>query len=73
MFIYDIGNGHENVTVKSPFPLNDNEWHEVKAEMNVKLARLKVDKMPWVIRNFPLQTYLNTSYDRLLYVGELKL
>ncbi|XP_069808570.1 contactin-associated protein 1 isoform X2 [Dendropsophus ebraccatus] len=69
VFIYDIGNGHENVTVKHPFPLNDNEWHEVKAEMNVKLARLKVDKMPWVIRNFPLQTYLNTSYDRPLYVG----
>ncbi|KAG9474253.1 hypothetical protein GDO78_004522, partial [Eleutherodactylus coqui] len=69
VFIYDIGNGHENVTVKSPFPLNDNEWHEVKAEMNVKLARLKVDRMPWVIRNFPLQTYLNTSYDRFLSVG----
>ncbi|XP_040293573.1 contactin-associated protein 1 [Bufo bufo] len=69
VFIYDIGNGHENVTVKYPFPLNDNEWHEVKAEMNVKLARLKVDKMPWVIRNFPFQTYLNTSYDRPLYVG----
>ncbi|KAM5136005.1 contactin-associated protein 1 [Mantella aurantiaca] len=68
-FIYDIGNGHENVTVKSPLPLNDNEWHEVKAEMNVKLARIKVDRLPWVIRNFPIQTYLNTSYDRPLYIG----
>ncbi|KAM4691876.1 contactin-associated protein 1 [Rhinophrynus dorsalis] len=68
-FIYDIGNGHENLTVKSPFKLNNDEWHQVKAEMNVKLARLRVDKLPWVSRNFPLQTYLNMSYDRPLYVG----
>ncbi|OCT62732.1 contactin-associated protein 1 [Xenopus laevis] len=68
-FIYDIGNGIENVTVKSPFKLNDNEWHQVKAEMNVKLARLKVDIQPWAIRKFPLQTYLNMTYDQPLYVG----
>ncbi|CAH2301993.1 contactin-associated 1 [Pelobates cultripes] len=68
-FIYDIGNGHENVTVKSPRGFNDDEWHQVKAEMNVKLARIKVDYLPWVIRRFPLQTYLNMSYDRPLRVG----
>ncbi|KAM8945597.1 contactin-associated protein 1 [Pelodytes ibericus] len=68
-FIYDIGNGHENVTVKSPRGFNDDEWHLVKAEMNVKLARLKVDILPWEIRRFPLQTHINMSYDRPLYVG----
>ncbi|XP_053309785.1 contactin-associated protein 1 [Spea bombifrons] len=68
-FIYDIGNGHENVTVKSPLRFNNDEWHQVKAEINVKLARLKVDHLPWVIRRFPLQTYINISYDRPLYVG----
>ncbi|XP_053555352.1 contactin-associated protein 1 [Bombina bombina] len=68
-FIYDVGNGHENLTLKSPFPLNDDEWHLVKAEINVKLARLKVDILPWEIRNYPHQSYINITYDRPLYVG----
>ena len=53
VFAYDIGNGDENLTVRSTVPWNDDECHQVKAELNVKLARLRVDKLPWVVRPAP--------------------
>lgn len=70
MFAYDIGNGHENLTVRSAVPWNDDEWHQVKAELNVKLARLRVDKLPWVVRPAPPQSFVRLEFDRPLYVGE---
>ncbi|XP_067167957.1 contactin-associated protein 1 [Apteryx mantelli] len=69
MFAYDIGNGHENLTVRSPVPWNDDEWHQVKAELNVKLARLRVDKLPWAARPAPPQSFVHLDFDRPLYVG----
>uniref|UniRef100_A0A8C4Y0K3 Contactin associated protein 1 n=1 Tax=Gopherus evgoodei TaxID=1825980 RepID=A0A8C4Y0K3_9SAUR len=69
VFAYDIGNGDENLTVRSPVPFSDDEWHQVKAEINVKLARLRVDKMPWVVRLAPPQSYVRLEFDRPLYVG----
>lgn len=69
-FIFDIGNGDENLTVRSVVPWNDDEWHQVKAELNVKLARLRVDKLPWVVRPFPPQSFVRLEFDRPLYVGE---
>lgn len=70
VFAYDIGNGHENLTVRSVVPWNDDEWHQVKAELNVKLARLRVDKLPWVVRPAPPQSFVHLEFDRPLYVGE---
>lgn len=70
VFAYDIGNGDENVTVRSEVPWNDDEWHQVKAELNVKLARLRVDKLPWVVRPAPPQSFVRLDFDRPLYVGE---
>uniref|UniRef100_A0A8C8R524 Contactin associated protein 1 n=1 Tax=Pelusios castaneus TaxID=367368 RepID=A0A8C8R524_9SAUR len=69
VFAYDIGNGDENLTVRSLMPFNDDEWHQVKAEINVKLARLRVDKLPWVVRMAPPQSYVRLEFDRPLYVG----
>ncbi|XP_074915905.1 contactin-associated protein 1 [Chelonoidis abingdonii] len=69
VFAYDIGNGDENLTVRSPIPFSDDEWHQVKAEINVKLARLRVDKLPWVVRLAPPQSYVRLEFDRPLYVG----
>ncbi|XP_043359345.1 LOW QUALITY PROTEIN: contactin-associated protein 1 [Dermochelys coriacea] len=69
VFAYDIGNGDENLTVRSPVPFSDDEWHQVKAEINVKLARLRVDKLPWVVRLAPPQSYVRLEFDRPLYVG----
>ncbi|KFO97548.1 Contactin-associated protein 1, partial [Calypte anna] len=69
VFAYDIGNGDENLTVRSDVPWNDDEWHQVKAELNVKLARLRVDKLPWVVRPAPPQSFVHLEFDRPLYVG----
>lgn len=71
VFAFDIGNGDENLTVHSDdFEFNDDEWHLVRAEINVKQARLRVDHRPWVLRPMPLQTYIWLEYDQPLYVGE---
>ncbi|XP_066485310.1 contactin-associated protein 1 [Tiliqua scincoides] len=69
VFFYNIGNGDENLTVHSEMPFNDNEWHEVKAEMNVKLTRLRVDRIPWVVRAAPPQTFIHLNLTKKLYVG----
>lgn len=52
------------------FEFNDDEWHLVRAEINVKQARLRVDHRPWVLRPMPLQTYIWLEYDQPLYVGK---
>ena len=71
VFAFDVGNGDENLTVHSDdFEFNNDEWHLVRAEINVKQARLRVDHRPWVLRPMPLQTYIWLEYDRPLYVGE---
>lgn len=71
VFAFDVGNGDENLTVHSnDFEFNDDEWHLVRAEINVKQARLRVDHRPWVVRPMPLQTYIWLEYDQPLYVGE---
>lgn len=71
VFAFDVGNGDENLTVHSEdFEFNDDEWHLVRAEINVKQARLRVDHRPWVVRPMPLQTYIWLEYDQPLYVGE---
>ncbi|MBN3323539.1 CNTP1 protein, partial [Atractosteus spatula] len=69
LFIFSVGDGIINVTLKSPWHLNDDEWHHVKAEINVKLARLKVDYQPWAVRRFPPQTYVTMEFTKPLFVG----
>lgn len=64
-----VGDGIINVTLKSPVPLNDNEWHFVQAEINVKLARIKVDYQPWAITHFPGQTFVTMQFTHPLLVG----
>uniref|UniRef100_A0A2K5KD93 EGF-like domain-containing protein n=1 Tax=Colobus angolensis palliatus TaxID=336983 RepID=A0A2K5KD93_COLAP len=74
VFAFDVGNGDENLTVHSDdFEFNDDEWHLVRAEINVKQARLRVDHRPWVLRPMPLQTYIWMEYDQPLYVGSAEL
>lgn len=71
VFAFDVGNGDENLTAHSEdLEFSDDEWHLVRAEINVKQARLRVDHRPWVVRPMPPQTYLWLEYDQPLYVGE---
>ncbi|MGH0166427.1 UNVERIFIED_CONTAM: hypothetical protein FKN15_050787 [Acipenser sinensis] len=69
LFIFSVGDGIINATLKSPNPLNDDQWHFVKAEINVKMARIKVDEQPWVVRRFPSQSYVNLVFTKPLLVG----
>lgn len=64
-----VGDGILNVTLRSPVPLNDNEWHFVQAEINVKLARIKVDYQPWAVKRFPGQTFVTMEFTHPLLVG----
>lgn len=66
-----VGDGILNATLRSPVPLNDNEWHFVQAEINVKLARIKVDYQPWAVRRFPGQTFVTMKFTHPLIVGRL--
>uniref|UniRef100_A0AAQ6AJ42 Contactin associated protein-like 5a n=1 Tax=Amphiprion ocellaris TaxID=80972 RepID=A0AAQ6AJ42_AMPOC len=45
-FSFDVGNGPAVLAVKSHLPLNDRQWHYVRAERNVKEASLQVDQLP---------------------------
>lgn len=71
VFIFMVGDGILNATLRSPVPLNDNEWHFVQAEINVKLARIKVDSQPWAVRRFPGQTFVTMTFTHPLLVGRL--
>ncbi|KAM5192554.1 contactin-associated protein-like 4 [Mantella aurantiaca] len=54
VFSFDVGNGPLEVRIHSPTPLNDSQWHFVKAERNIKEASLQVD-------NLPQKTYTTSS------------
>ncbi|MBN3296477.1 CNTP1 protein, partial [Amia calva] len=69
LFIFSVGDGIINVTLRSPWALNDDEWHQVKAEINVKMARVKVDYQPWVVRRFPAQSFVTMEFTKPLFVG----
>ncbi|KAJ8377239.1 hypothetical protein AAFF_G00264670 [Aldrovandia affinis] len=69
LFVFAVGDGLANVTFRSPTALNDDRWHRVRAEINVKAARLSVDTGPWVVRRFPEQTYITMEFTQPLLVG----
>ncbi|KAL4660518.1 contactin-associated protein 1-like isoform X1 [Arapaima gigas] len=72
VFVFSVGDGIINATLRSPWPLNDDEWHYVEAEINVKEARVKVDYLPWAVRRFPGQTYVTMKFTQPLLVGAAK-
>jgi contactin associated protein-like 2 len=44
-FRYSAGSGVKVIAIRTPFDLNDNEWHTVRIERNRKEARLNVDSI----------------------------
>uniref|UniRef100_A0A8D1KTT9 Contactin associated protein family member 5 n=1 Tax=Sus scrofa TaxID=9823 RepID=A0A8D1KTT9_PIG len=49
-FAIDVGNGPIELIVQSPALLNDNQWHYVRAERNLKETSLQVDSLPRVTK-----------------------
>ncbi|XP_040489552.1 contactin-associated protein-like 4 isoform X5 [Ursus maritimus] len=44
-FSFDVGNGPFEISVQSPTHFNDNQWHHVRVERNMKEASLQVDQL----------------------------
>ncbi|KAM4803281.1 contactin-associated protein-like 3 isoform X1 [Urocitellus parryii] len=68
-FSFDVGNGPCEVTVRSPTPFNDNLWHHVRAERNVKGASLQVDQLPRRTQPAPADGHVRLQLNSQLFIG----
>lgn len=71
-FSFDVGDGPALLSVKSPLPLNDRQWHYVRAERNVKESSLQVDQLPLRILAAPADGRLRLRLSSQLFVGKPK-
>ncbi|XP_078539528.1 contactin-associated protein-like 5 [Lissotriton helveticus] len=69
MFSFDVGNGLSNISVQSPTPLNDNQWHYVRAEKNVQEALLQVDSLPGKVTQMPSEGHFRLQLNTQFFVG----
>lgn len=70
MFSFDVGNGPLEVKVEASGPLNDNRWHSVRAERNVKEATLHVDDLPAATQEAPSDGQIHLQLNSQLFIGE---
>ncbi|KAM7380979.1 hypothetical protein PAMP_004242 [Pampus punctatissimus] len=68
-FSFDVGNGPAVLAVKSHLPLNDQQWHYVRAERNVKEASLHVDQLPVRFLEAPPDGHHHLRLNSQLFVG----
>ncbi|XP_076854460.1 contactin-associated protein-like 5 isoform X2 [Brachyhypopomus gauderio] len=68
-FSFDAGDGPAVLSVKSPVPLNDRQWHWVRAERNVKEASLQVEQLPVRFLHAPADAHLRLQLNSQLFVG----
>lgn len=71
-FSFDVGNGPVELSVRSPTPLNNNQWHRVEAERNVKEAVLRLDKVYRDVRPAPPQGHTRLQLFSQLFIGKKK-
>ncbi|KAF7655009.1 hypothetical protein LDENG_00061960 [Lucifuga dentata] len=69
VFSFDVGNGPLEVRVESRVPLNDNRWHRVQAERNVKEASLQLDKLPAATQEAPADGHFHLQLNSQLFIG----
>lgn len=69
VFSFDVGNGPSEVIVQSRHSLNDNQWHYVKAERNVKEASLQIDQLPQRSHSAPPDGHIRLQLNSQLFVG----
>uniref|UniRef100_A0A672KQF6 Contactin-associated protein-like 2 n=1 Tax=Sinocyclocheilus grahami TaxID=75366 RepID=A0A672KQF6_SINGR len=68
---FDVGNGPVELTVRSSTPLNDDQWHRVEAERNIKEAVLRLDKVHREARSAPPQGHTHLQLFSQLFVGKI--
>ncbi|XP_036971862.1 contactin-associated protein-like 4 [Acanthopagrus latus] len=69
VFSFDVGNGPLEVRVETHVPLNDNRWHSVRAERNVKEASLRVDNFPAATQEAPADGHIHLQLNSQLFIG----
>nr|XP_020457518.1 contactin-associated protein-like 4 [Monopterus albus] len=69
LFSFDVGNGPLEVRMKVRFPLNDNRWHHVRAERNVKEASLHLDEFPAATQEAPADGHIHLQLNSQLFIG----
>uniref|UniRef100_A0A8C2ZTJ6 Contactin associated protein 2 n=1 Tax=Cyclopterus lumpus TaxID=8103 RepID=A0A8C2ZTJ6_CYCLU len=69
-FSFDVGNGPVELTVHSAAPLNDDQWHRVMAERNVKESVLQLDQTYRASQLAPAQGHTRLELFSQLYVGK---
>lgn len=70
LFSFDVGSEKVELSVRSPVPLNDNQWHRVEAEKNVKEAVLQLNGLYREVRLTPPQGHTKLEFYSDLYVGK---
>ncbi|XP_059358616.1 contactin-associated protein-like 2 [Carassius carassius] len=68
-FSFDVGNGPVELTVHSSTPLNDDQWHKVEVERNIKEAVLRLDKVHREAWSAPPQGHIHLQLFSQLFVG----
>ena len=68
-FSFDVGNGPAALSVKSHLPLNDRQWHYVRAERNAREASLQVDQLPLRFLDAPADGHLRLRLSSQLFIG----
>ncbi|XP_064798223.1 contactin-associated protein-like 4 isoform X2 [Oncorhynchus masou masou] len=70
VFSFDVGNGPFEVRVETGgMALNDDRWHHVRAERNVKEASLCVDSFPGTTQKAPADGHIHLQLNSQLFVG----
>uniref|UniRef100_A0A8C4FBJ9 Contactin associated protein like 3 n=1 Tax=Dicentrarchus labrax TaxID=13489 RepID=A0A8C4FBJ9_DICLA len=69
VFSFDVGNGPLEVRVESSILLNDNRWHRVRAERNIKEASLRLDELPAATQEAPTDGHFHLQLNSQLFIG----
>ncbi|XP_061835035.1 contactin-associated protein-like 4 [Nerophis lumbriciformis] len=69
VFSFDVGNGPLEVHVESSAPLNDDRWHQVRVERNIKEASLRLDALPAATLEAPADGHVHLQLNSQLFIG----
>nr|KAF6410463.1 hypothetical protein HJG63_009007 [Rousettus aegyptiacus] len=68
-FSFDVGNGPFEISVQSPTHFNDNQWHHVRVERNMKEASIQVDQLSPKTQPAPADGHVLLQLNSQLFVG----
>nr|XP_046264880.1 contactin-associated protein-like 2b [Scatophagus argus] len=69
VFSFNVGTERVELSVRSSVPLNDDQWHRVEAEKNIKEAVLQLNGQYREVRSTPPQGHTKLEFYTELYVG----